>query len=74
MLAIGAVEDHAALGETVEVRRLDDGVTVAAQLGTQIVDRDEEHVGLFSVRRLKGGGEEEAEGQETGQFHMNLTK
>lgn len=68
------IEDHAALGETIEIRRLDDGVAVATELGAQVVDRDEEHVGPLGVGRLQRRGEKEPKGQETGYFHINLTK
>ena len=55
LLAISAVEHHAAFGEAVEVRRFDDGVAVAAQLRAQVIDGDEQDVHLFFLGLGQGG-------------------
>ncbi len=50
LLAVGAVELHAASGEFVEIRTLDVAGAVAAQLRPQIVDGDEQDVELLLLR------------------------
>ena len=47
MLAIGAIEHHASLSQTIKVRRLDCGVAVAAQFGTKVIDNEKEDVEFF---------------------------
>jgi hypothetical protein len=49
------VEARAAGGQTINVRRLYDRITVAAQLGAQVVRDYEEDVVLRSLRRGEGG-------------------
>ncbi|MDP3068986.1 MAG: hypothetical protein Q8N18_01800 [Opitutaceae bacterium] len=46
LLAIGAVEDHAALGETIDVRALDDRVAIAAELRPEIVGDEKQDIQL----------------------------
>ena len=46
-LTIGAIEPNAAFCQCIDVGRLNVFRAVAAKSTVQIVDRDEEHVGLF---------------------------
>ena len=50
LLHISSIEDHAPRRQPIHVRRLHDLVAVAAEFRTQIIDRDEQHVGSLGVR------------------------
>lgn len=50
ILRVRAVEAHAAPGESIYVRRLDDLMTVSAEVGVKVVNGDEEDVQL-ALRR-----------------------
>lgn len=70
LLAIGAVEDHATRGQSVEVRRLDHRVTVAAEFRPEVIDRDEEHIGRLRLGTWGEEGGEQGEGR--GETHGGL--
>ena len=61
-LAIGPLEADAAFGEGVEIRRVDDLVAVAAELGPQIVEGDQEDVEPRGVGGDCRKGAEDASG------------
>ena len=65
LLHIGPVEDDPASRDAVDVGRLDDGVAVAADFRTQVVDSDEEHIRPSYERERD---EREKQGHEEG-FH-----
>jgi hypothetical protein len=69
ILIVGAVEPHAPRGQTIEVRRLHQRVTVGAEIVVQIVCRDEQDVrparrrglgerGLNRSQQCRGGQEQ----------------
>jgi hypothetical protein len=53
-LAVGTFEENAALGESVEVGRFGEGVTVATEVGGEVVGHEEEDVGTGGVGRVRG--------------------
>jgi hypothetical protein len=44
-LVVGAVEPYAPLRQPIDVRRLDDRVTIRAQVVVEIVGHDQQHIG-----------------------------
>jgi len=65
LLAIGAVEDNTASGDGIDVWCSGEAVTVAAELGTEVIDSNEKDV----ARGRRGAGGGERSGKETAAEH-----
>jgi len=70
LLAIGPGEDHAGLGEAVDVRAFDIVFPITSQFRPEVIDRDEQHVGLpGSLAGAGNGVESQEEEQGAADFH-----
>jgi hypothetical protein len=56
IIAVRMIEAHAAPGEPVDVRRLHDGIAVAADTVIEVVDGDQQYI-EFSAPRLRQGSQ-----------------
>ena len=52
VLAIRAVKLHTALGQAIDVRRLDERMPVATEVVVKVIDRNKQDIGPLGLRRL----------------------
>src|SRR5689334_12805275 len=72
IVAIRALEPHAARGELVDVRRLREWITVAAESAVQIVGDEEEDVGARSGRVGESEGGQPEDGKAEHDTHGGI--